>query len=203
MQHSGKAPTRVKIFDMTSSSPKLIHINGPAGIGKDTIAQTYIDSHPFALCVRTDELITTLGQWSAAQNYDPARHLAFDLALNMISTHLNAGYDVILPHLLTDIEEALSLEMVAKRCAVPFIEILLTTSKNDALNRVFERGTRGEPGAPPLTPDDRDEFEELYDNVLLATNNRPRIYEVASAKGDIEGTYLKMMDAIKDAQSLI
>lgn len=181
---------------MTSSSSKLIHLNGPAGIGKDTIAQKYIDSHPLALCIRTDDIITTLGQWSTTQNYDPARHLAFDLALSMISTHLKSGYDVIVPHLLTDAEEAQSLEEVAKRLEVPFIEILLTTSRNDALDRVFERGTRGEPGAPPLTPDDRDEFEELYDNVLLATNNRPRIYKISSIKGDIDGTYQKVAAVI-------
>lgn len=189
--------TRGKLLDMTSNNPKLIHLNGPAGIGKDTIAQRYIDSHPFALCIRTDDIITTLGQWSAAHNYDPARHLAFDLAMSMTATHLKAGYDVIVPHLLTDAEEARHLEKVAERFSVPFIEILLTTDKSDALDRVFERGTRGEPGAPPLTPDDRDEFEELYDNVLLATNDRPGVYRVVSIKGDVDGTYQRVVNAIK------
>ena len=193
--------THAKIYAMTPNGPKLIHLNGPAGIGKDTIAQKYIDSHPFALCVRTDDIITTLGQWSATHNYDPARHLAFDLALSMISTHLKAGYDVIIPHLLTDLEEARSLEKVAEKFAVPFIEILLTTSKDDAIDRVFERGTRGEPGAPPLTPDDRDEFEELYDNVLLATKSRLKIYEVVSVKGDIDETYKKVVDVINNSES--
>ena len=181
---------------MTTNSPKLIHLNGAAGIGKDTIAQKYIDAHPFSLCVRTDDIITTLGQWSTPQNYDPARHLAFDLALSMISTHLKSGYDVIVPHLLTDVEEAENLQKVAEQLAVPFIEISLTTSKVDAVERVFERGTRGEPGAPPLTPDDRDEFEELYDNVLLATKSRPNVFEITSTKGDIDGTYQKVMDVI-------
>lgn len=183
----------------TSKHPKLIHLNGPAGIGKDTIAQKYIDDHAFALCIRTDDIITTIGQWSTTRNYDPARHLAFDLALTMISTHLKAGYDVIVPHLLTDAEEAHALEDVAKRMASPFVEILLYTDKSDALDRVFERGTRGEPGAPPLTPDDRDEFEELYDNVLLAVDRRSKVSRVASTKGDIDGTYQKVIQAINDS----
>lgn len=181
---------------MTPNRPKLIHLNGPAGIGKDTIAQKYIDSHPFALCIRTDDIITDLGQWSANQNYDLARHLAFDLAVSMISTHLEAGHDVIIPHLLTDIEEVHSFEKVAERFAIPFIEILLTTSRDDALDRIFERGTRGEQGAPPLTPNDRGEFEELYDNVLLAANDRPDIHRITSIKGDIDGTYKKLEDVI-------
>jgi predicted kinase len=181
---------------MNSNHPKLIHLNGPAGIGKDTIAQKYIDDHPLALCIKTDELITTIGQWSASQNYDPARHLAFDLAINMIATHLKAGHDVIVPHLLTDIEEVNSLEEIASISRVPFIEILLHTNKDDALTRVFERGTRGEPGAPPLTPGDRDEFEELYDNVLLAAGQRAKIFQVTSVRGDIAETYRQVVDII-------
>ncbi|HEX6258638.1 MAG TPA: AAA family ATPase [Candidatus Saccharimonadales bacterium] len=182
---------------MVATSPKLIHINGAAGIGKDTISQKYIDNHPFALCVRTDDLITTLGQWSLPENYDPARHLAFNVAISMITTHLEAGYDVIVPHLLTDLEEAEALEGVAKKFSVPFIEILLSTDKTDALERVFSRGTRGEPGAPPLTEADRPEFEELYDNVLLAVEKRPGVIKIDSVVGDIEGTYRRFEDAIR------
>ncbi len=178
-------------------TPKLIHLNGPAGIGKDTIAQRYIQAHPFALCVKTDDIITNLGQWSEKQNYDPARHLAFDLALSMISTHLAAGHDVIIPHLLTDIDEAHALENIAEKFSVPFIEILLSTDKSDALDRVFERGTRGEPGAPPLTVDDRDEFEELYDNVFLAADERVRVARIDSVKGDVAGTYQKVITTIE------
>lgn len=177
------------------TQPKLIHLNGPAGIGKDTIAQRYIDEHPLALCIRTDELITTLGQWSLPEHYDPARHLVFDMALRMITIHLRAGYDVIVPHLLTDLKEAEALEEVAKDETAPFIEILLTTDKQDALDRIFERGTRGEPGAPPLTSDDKPEFVELYDNVLLAATRRP-YQEVISVNGEIDATYQSVMDII-------
>lgn len=185
---------------MTSSRPKLIHINGPAGIGKDTLAQRYIDKHPFALCIRTDEIITWIGQWSQSENYDPARHLAFDLAMSMATTHLVAGRDVIIPHLLTDVEEVEALEKVANEASAPFIEILLFTDKKDALNRVFGRGTRGEPGAPPLTPNDRPEFEELYDNVLLAAGSRTAVKKVTSVAGDIDGTYQKVVDAIESSK---
>lgn len=185
---------------MTSTKPKFIHINGPAGIGKDTLAQKYIDEHPFALCIRTDEIIAWLGQWSQPHNYDPARHLAFDLAMSMASAHLAAGHDVIIPHLLTDPEEVEALEKVAADASVPFIEILLFTDKPDALDRVFERGARGEPGAPPLTPDDKPEFEELYDNVLLAANSRTAVKKVTSLAGDIDGTYKKVVDAIESQQ---
>lgn len=181
---------------MTPSRPKLIHLNGSAGIGKDTIAQKYIDSHPLALCIKTDELITALGQWSAKENYDPARHIAFNLAIEMITAHITAGHDVIIPHLLTDLPEVEALEATAQRLGVPFIEILLHTDKSDALDRVFARGTRGEPGAPPLTSDDRDEFEELYDNVMIAAKTRSHLHIVASAKGNIDETYKHVLDIV-------
>jgi predicted kinase len=184
---------------MKVTAPRLIHLNGPAGIGKDTIAKKYIDAHPFSLCIKTDEIITTLGQWSAGQNYDSARHLAFNLALSMISTHLKTGYDVIVPHLLTDTDEAQALEKNANHSRAVFIEILLITDKSDALDRVFERGTRGEPGAPPLTPDDRPEFEELYDNVLLTSKKRSGVVKVVSDRGDVDGTYQRVMDIVSSS----
>jgi predicted kinase len=174
--------------------PKLIHLNGAAGIGKDTIAQRYIDDNPLALCIRSDELIVQLGQWQ--DNYDPARHLAFDLLLQMAATHLRAGHDVIVPHLLTDLEEAEALEKVAQDQHVQFVEIVLSAGREDALERVFARGTRGEPGAPPLTQADRPEFEELYDNVQVAVGKRPQAVIVNSVRDDIDDTYKQVVKAI-------
>jgi len=192
----------VKVMgSMTSRNPKLIHLNGPAGIGKDTIAQKYIDIHPFALCIRTDDIITAIGGWQAAENYDPARHMAFNLALKMIETHLASGHDVIIPHLLTDLEEARRLEAVAQKQSAPFVEILLSTAKPDAIDRVFERGTRGEPGAPPLTSSDQPEFEELYENVLIAASSRPNVLRITSVKNDIERTYEKVALAISGVEA--
>jgi hypothetical protein len=49
------------------TNAKLIHLNGPAGIVKDTIAQKYIDSHLFTLCIRTDDIITTPGSMVGKQ----------------------------------------------------------------------------------------------------------------------------------------
>jgi len=31
------------------AAPRLIHLNGPPGIGKSTIAQRYVDQHPEVL----------------------------------------------------------------------------------------------------------------------------------------------------------
>jgi hypothetical protein len=154
-----------------------------------------------ALSLKTDDLITMLGQWSTKENYDPARHLAFNLAVNMMTTHLSAGHDVIVPHLLTDLEEVEALETVAKELNVPFIEILLYSNKLDALDRVFERGTRGEPGAPPLTSEDRPEFEELYDNVLSAAQTRDNVHRIDSVKDGIEDTYQRVIEIINKGVS--
>lgn len=119
----------------------------------------------------------------------------------MVETHLKAGHDVIVPHLLTDLEEAEDLQNVAQRTGAALVELVLHTDKEDALKRVFGRGTRGEPGAPLLTEADRPEFEELYDNVQKAVQERQSSIAITSVEGDIDGTYQRVVDAINQKES--
>lgn len=42
----------------------LLHLNGPPGIGKSTIARRYADEHPGVLNCDIDFLRTLIGGWS-------------------------------------------------------------------------------------------------------------------------------------------
>jgi adenylate kinase family enzyme len=41
--------------------PRLIHLNGPPGIGKSTIAQLYVDEHPGTLNLDIDRVRCLIG----------------------------------------------------------------------------------------------------------------------------------------------
>ena len=48
--------------------PSLIHVNGPPGIGKSTLAALYADRHPGVLNLDIDRLHVLVGGWQ-----DPAQ----------------------------------------------------------------------------------------------------------------------------------
>lgn len=166
--------------------PKLILLNGPAGIGKTTLARKYLEKHPLALSIEGDDLIVMMGQWLTHE--DAARKYVFELVKVMARTHLQTGHDVLLPYLVTDAAHAAVFETLAKESGAEFFELVLLTDKEDAVQRLLERGTWGEADAPPITAKDRPVIEELYDKLMRALEQRPHAVKIVSVAGDIQRT---------------
>jgi deoxyadenosine/deoxycytidine kinase len=175
-------------------APKLIHINGALGAGKTTIAKMYIADHPLALLASIDDIITYLGGWLTHE--EEARDLAFSLVKTMIRTHLATGHDVVVPHLLLDAEDSVVMEEIANECNATYSEFALITDKEEIIQRMYARGTWGEPGSPALTKDDLPIIEEKYDTFMQVLPERPRMIHITSVKGNIEGTYRQLLDIL-------
>ncbi|QNN52732.1 AAA family ATPase [Nocardioides mesophilus] len=93
--------------------PYLLHLNGPPGIGKSTIARRYADEHPGVLNCDIDVLRSLIGGWS--NDFPKAGTLIRPAALGMIEGYLASGQDVVLPQLLTDSTEISLFEGCAVR----------------------------------------------------------------------------------------
>src|SRR5699024_2673690 len=78
----------------------LIHLNGPPGIGKSTIARRYVDEHPGVLNCDIDVLRTSIGGWST--DFLGAGTRIRAAALAMIEAYLATGNDVVRPQMLID-----------------------------------------------------------------------------------------------------
>ena len=179
------------------SKPLLILLNGPAGIGKTTIAQRYIDERPLALAVNGDDIIVMLGQW--LRHEDEARKMVFSFTCDMTRTHLRTGHDVILPYLVNNAEHAKAFARIAEECNAAFVEVLLTTERTESVERMFQRGTWGERGTDPLTDKDKAVVEELYDAVHDSIGDRPDAVVIQSVHGDIDGTYAEFLKHVTKA----
>ncbi len=86
------------------TKPKLILINGFNASGKTTIARKYIADHSLAMAVDTDGLVDGIGDW--ANHREEVGHLSFKLTKAIIRTYLPSGHDVVLPYIVTTVEEA-------------------------------------------------------------------------------------------------
>jgi AAA domain len=80
--------------------PRLIHLNGPPGIGKSTLSALYADRHPGTLNLDVDTLHHLIGGWQDEQTDTwPA---VWSLVRTMAATHLGGGRDVVLPQYLAE-----------------------------------------------------------------------------------------------------
>ncbi|NMM92067.1 hypothetical protein B2J88_48765 [Rhodococcus sp. SRB_17] len=119
--------------------PRLIHLNGPSGIGKSTIAQMYADRHPGVLNLDTDHVVSLIGGWQ--ENFWTALVAARQLAISMAQTHLQTGHDVVMPQLVTRHAEIEGFETATNNIGSEYVEIALTSEKHQALARFAERNT--------------------------------------------------------------
>src|SRR5215218_1430875 len=101
--------------------PVLIHLNGPPGVGKSTLAQRYVDEHPGVLRLDIDTVASLLGGWR--EDFYGVLAAARKLGIAMAETHLRSGCDVVLPQLDTSAAEAERFRRAAERAGAEYVEI--------------------------------------------------------------------------------
>jgi predicted kinase len=182
--------------------PRFIHLNGPPGIGKSTLAQMYADDHPGVLNLDIDRVRTLIGGWR--DHFAEAGAIVRPIALSMAAAQLSGGRDVIMPQYLGELTEIERFEAVARDHGAEFREIALMDSKERALARFGRRGGPGEPawhrqvreivehgGGPAL-------LARMHDQLTRVLAARPQVIVVASTEGAIEPAYYALT-AILDA----
>jgi hypothetical protein len=165
--------------------PQLIHLNGPAAVGKSTVARMYADQHPGVLNLDIDQVVGLIGGWR--ENFHESLTAGRALAISMAETHLRNGYDVVMPQLITSVEQAERFQAAATRAGGEYREIVLLADKR----RIVERFA----GRRHLVDDlfDRDEGERLvvkiHDDLSAYVNLRPNCVVVHTGELDRAQTY--------------
>lgn len=176
-------------------NPKLILIDGFAGVGKTTLAKRYVADRPLAMDLEGDEIIVMLGQWLAHEK--EARELMFELGKAIITTHLASGHDVVVPCLPTNIAHQKAFEDIATKMNAQFFEIALITERGLAIQRLLKRGSWGEEGTDPLTEADLPIIERLYDAMDKTLAERPNATRISSVEDEHDHTYQQFLAAIE------
>ncbi len=177
---------------------RLIHVNGPPGVGKSTVARRYADEHPLTLLLEIDGLRTALGGWN---QHEDSKLLARALALVMAESHLRSGHDVVVPQFLGREDFIVSLEAVARRSGAQFVEILIDVTRSAAGQRFrLRREALLASGKPhPQADVNEDAVEaaiaEATERLTAIAHQRPTVARIADADS-IEVTYARMLEAI-------
>ena len=173
--------------------PRLIHLNGPSGVGKSTIAQRYVDRHHGVLNLDTDQVVSLIGGWrdNFWETLKPARLLAASMA----ETHLRSGHDVVMPQLATRLDEVADFEAVCARTGAEYREIVLTLDRQRALARFAARAASDD-RAPHRYIDEiiaqsggSVVLERIHDHMTAYLSDRPGCAVVPTDGHDIEKTY--------------
>lgn len=176
--------------------PRLIHLNGPPGIGKSTIAARYVDDHSGTLNLDIDRVRQLVGGWRTT--FAETGEIVRPVALAMATAHLRGGRDVVLPQFLGRTSEIERFEQVASASDAQFVEIVLMDSKEQALQRFAHRRSPAEEmwhvevqrivaeygGSAHL--------EELYDQLVEVVASRPSSTVVHTEAGAFEAAYTQV-----------
>lgn len=123
---------------MPPQAARLIHLNGPPGIGKSTLARRYVADHPGTLNCDVDVLRTLVGGWD--EDFALAGALIRPAAIAMISAYLASDHDVVLPQMLVRLGELHKFEAAASGVGASLVEVMLTDTRESAVERFGRRG---------------------------------------------------------------
>jgi predicted kinase len=117
--------------------PRLIHLNGPTGVGKSTIAARYAAEHPGTLDLDADELVRLIGGWR--DDFHGAVTLVRPLAVTMAAHHLRTGHDVVMPQLITRADQRALFADAARSAGARYLEFVLLAPPETVISRFRQR----------------------------------------------------------------
>lgn len=124
---------------------RLIHLNGPPGIGKSTVASAFADRHPGVLNLDIEQVAALIGGYRGrfSDSFEAGRLLAEAMA----QVHLANGHDVIMPQMMTNVnaEELAGFESAAAGAKAEYCQILLIARVELSVDRCMERAKGGDP----------------------------------------------------------
>ncbi|ANZ40743.1 hypothetical protein BBK82_36870 [Lentzea guizhouensis] len=172
--------------------PRLIHLNGPTGVGKSTLAARYAADHPLTLNLDADQVVRLVGGWR--DNFFATVDLVRPLAITMAAHHLRTGHDVVMPQLIADRGQREVFADAVTAAGARYVEVVLLAPRTTAIAR-FEQ--RDEPIDAVVTAlGGQALIHQVFDD--LQRYLTPGTTVIQTGEHDVEQTYTTLLAALND-----
>lgn len=117
--------------------PTLLHLNGPSGVGKSTLARAHAAAHPGTLVCDIDELRSWVSGW--ADDFVGTGEAVRSSALALLTAYLRTGRDVVLPQLIVTPAQVERFEAAAAEAGATYAGVVLDVAPDVLLHRLHAR----------------------------------------------------------------
>lgn len=179
---------------------RLIHLNGPSGVGKSTMARRYADAHPGTLALDLDVLAGLIGGWR--ENFSAALELARGHGREVATRHLRAGYDVVLPQLVTvhDRTPDPAFEEAAESAHATHVHVALMVDDREHLRRLRGRPPGNDVQAhiqAALVDPDSDLVDRIRGHLSEYLARRPEAIRLDTTGLGEDATYQRLVSTLR------
>lgn len=117
--------------------PTLLHLNGPSGVGKSTLARSHAAAHPGTLVCDIDELRSWVSGWE--DDFVGTGEAVRATALALMTAYLRTGRDVVLPQLIVTPAQVERFEAAAEDAGATYVGVVLDVAPDVLLDRLHTR----------------------------------------------------------------
>jgi predicted kinase len=117
--------------------PTLLHLNGPSGVGKSTLARAHAVAHPGTLLCDIDELRSWVSGWE--DDFVGTGEAVRASALALMTAYLASGRDVVLPQLIVTPSQVERFEAAAAEAGATYVGVVLDVTPDALLHRLHHR----------------------------------------------------------------
>lgn len=172
--------------------PTLLHLNGPSGVGKSTLARAHAAAHPGTLLCDIDELRSWVSGWE--DDFVGTGEAVRSSALALLTAYLRTGRDVVLPQLIVTPAQVERFEAAAAETGATYVGVVLDVAPDVLLERLHAREVTPvtavvqriieERGGDPLVLEGRRQLLDLAEehgwDVVDTTDREPALGTLAA-----------------------